>query len=1245
MNSYLGRVVRAVAFLAIIQAVFGALRIKRDDIPEDQRCPGIDWAHYQSKCYRVETDRVNKQSATSECRRMDAGLVNIDTEAEWKFLESLFNQQKVSVIGFWTGGHRTGIRWKWDHQTLKVDGKEIESDAHESDIIRKTETSDFIPVTFEYWFNDEPNQGGISGTVGMTLAKDTFSWGWRDRVTEFKYPYICEKAKTDACEKGWSHYGESCYLVQAEGEMSQPAAKADCRSKGSHLVAINSRKENEFIISTIKSEKNNREWWIGGENMGGKFVWDITIPLQKPYLKMWGRSSRGNDGWYMSMIKDKGEWWMKATRRSTKLHYICEIPVQHNKFFKCPANYIFVSNACYDLAFEKVDRQKAAKICNNDGGHLIAIDNEAELEHFATLMKELHFDDEIWTGGIMVDSQWVWSRDHKKFLGTPNQFLAWGNGEPNNWDGKENLLAIAKNSEGHWHWNDVPTSSTLRLGYICEKGARPYEPIEYNKACKTNRAGDGYLGKLSRTRQGNKCRRWDSALSPYNKPNRLHLFPDNVTSISEISNFCRNPDNSERGPWCYQKDGGGRAYCYIPLCEDKQFVTSKCVTPGAAYIGKVSVTKSGKTCLRWDSAQNHVMNRPELFPDPSVKEAQNYCRAPSGSALKKPWCFTGSNGKREECDIPACVDETEEETGETVVPIVPVVEDKEPTLDTQPEDVVGFVGETVNLPCEVKNKGQHAIMWLKKEGLRIISLNEIMIIDDQRMSIQHASGSGEWNLRISNVKKDDQGSYMCSLNTMSTQRKLVNLLVKGVPEEVTTTVDPYSIDQLKEKLSGRVVTLKAPRVLSSTSVGLEWTVVKSKQFIEGFNVLYKKIPASAGEEELSIQVQLNPAENKELKYVVNSLEKNTRYNFRVQPYFKTVKGTISNGHVATTLEDVPSKPPQNIKLRMMTRTTMILSWRPPPADSANGIITGYQIHLSSEGVDKTTRTSRDTLQHAFTDIEPDKEYNITIAAMTGAGIGVKSEPVKLARPCKSNFIRFGRQCYYVSRSRVTRRSAVRACGRLDAKLATIETKPVFSFLTRYLDTKVSRWGRTQFWTGGERFGLKWGWDAEAAHGNSNQGVPMVTHTPLTYENWRSGEPNHYDEIAISMKYSSGFWGWNDIYTKPNYQLRYMCEKEIEQAENCGSSVWIRHKNSCYFFSSRSDGRSHERAKSECRRKFSHLVAINSKSENDFLERELNKRKSRSSRYEEWWTGGEREGGVGGDTFIWDTTIPGKGMDS
>ena len=82
-----------------------------------------------------------------------------------------------------------------------------------------------------------------------------------------------------------------------------------------------------------------------------------------------------------------------------------------------------------------------------------------------------------------------------------------------------------------------------------------------------------YRGKMDHTRDGlpgnRTCISWNKAMQTGHRT--WHLG-------TEHHNYCRNPDNDRRGPWCYTalKVDGKRTrygYCTIAKCDTPQFIS------------------------------------------------------------------------------------------------------------------------------------------------------------------------------------------------------------------------------------------------------------------------------------------------------------------------------------------------------------------------------------------------------------------------------------------------------------------------------------------------------------------------------------------------------------------------------------------------------------------------------------------------------------------------------------------------
>lgn len=183
----------------------------------------------------------------------------------------------------------------------------------------------------------------------------------------------------------------------------------------------------------------------------------------------------------------------------------------------------------------------------------------------------------------------------------------------------------------------------------------------------------------------------------------------NVSEPNSIlqENFCRNPNNSPDGPWCFTTDPTvQKETCMVPICgkylralqlyccgcndfdrfhplfmslvtsvtsprlilipgeifvpptlTPKHFKTvqSSCISNyGVDYIGDLDVSAGGHACLQWSSPEATALSQNKDF-NPDISLPGNKCRNPDKDP-EGPWCYVNASGKVivDYCDLPLC---------------------------------------------------------------------------------------------------------------------------------------------------------------------------------------------------------------------------------------------------------------------------------------------------------------------------------------------------------------------------------------------------------------------------------------------------------------------------------------------------------------------------------------------------------------------------------------------------------------
>ncbi|XP_037323542.2 roundabout homolog 1 isoform X1 [Pungitius pungitius] len=296
-----------------------------------------------------------------------------------------------------------------------------------------------------------------------------------------------------------------------------------------------------------------------------------------------------------------------------------------------------------------------------------------------------------------------------------------------------------------------------------------------------------------------------------------------------------------------------------------------------------------------------------------------------------------------------------------------------PVLVMKPQNVSVRMGESAQFYCQAKGDPPPAVVWSREQG----PLPNGRYLENP-----------DHTLQIHYVTAQDAGRYTCTaVNDAGVASGSAQLLV----EEASSSKQR---DLHKELSALRValdnVTIMAP---GSNMSRVQWkleSLPAQPHYLDGFEVLFRSLlPASSDWTAKTVSLPTFQAP-------VGPLKRGYMYEFKVRPYGSSLYGRESNTRHLRVPETVPSASPLAVSITVSheQNNTMYLSWGPPPHETHNGIIQGYQVFcVESEGQQYqnwTVNSGQHNLK--ISTVKPGRRYWVTIAAVNGAGVGALSDP-------------------------------------------------------------------------------------------------------------------------------------------------------------------------------------------------------------------------------------------------------------
>lgn len=392
---------------------------------------------YGTHKYTVFNSGLSWIQAKQWCENNGGYLACTTDESEWNAVKGLL--EKYNGVRCWLGAESTSGSWKWITDE---------------------------PVEFSVWADGQPDNAGgkehYLGTFGAGILKN---YKWNDfvdspRVDDYVGGFVMEK---EIVPTATAEFNGNKYEYYSD-TMSWWQAYRFCEKKGGHLVTINSKEENDFVVGMTTGK--NYGVWTGGKTDSSHEVWHWITGEPFEYQN-WddGEPNNVKQDAVQLYITDThiGKWDDLASTDTTNCGFICEYDNSIDASKYEPVYKENYNGHEYWFFEDIVDWHTAKKICEAKGGYLVIIDNKNENDMVYSGIQKIS-KSQAWIGATDITEEGIW-RDSK---GNVLKYTNWHPVQPDNWNGnvEEDYAVIWP--EGYW--NDCGSFSAVmnNIGFVCE---------------------------------------------------------------------------------------------------------------------------------------------------------------------------------------------------------------------------------------------------------------------------------------------------------------------------------------------------------------------------------------------------------------------------------------------------------------------------------------------------------------------------------------------------------------------------------------------------------------------------------------------------------------------------------------------------------------------------------------------------------------------------------------------------------
>nr|XP_022336336.1 macrophage mannose receptor 1-like isoform X2 [Crassostrea virginica] len=383
-------------------------------MPISVRC-GLNWEEdpNSNNCYQFFDKQVDWNDAREICQSNGGDLASIESRVEQFYVSAKI--RNMNSVAMWIGVNDLGAegRFVW---------------------------TDGSPVAYLHWGNGEPNNYRGNEDCGAIFTTTSF---WNDYPCSNRNGFICKKQSNVrttttpqppvvtkpgyvmGCQPGDKPFQGNCYRLWQQ-RLNWNAAKTRCHTMGATLASINSREEQNYVMTLIP--KYGYGYWIGLNDLANQmtFFWSDGNPVA---YTNWAAREPNNYGKRnedcVLMLRTSGQW-NDAICQNPADGFVCKRPMTwmsatpqpHTVGCTYPA--VGYGSYCYRFVYQSKTWQDSQKTCVNAFHGTLAAIPDRFVEAFLSAYMSYQTDN-YWVG--LSDTQTAGT--YKWISGVPVTYSNW----------------------------------------------------------------------------------------------------------------------------------------------------------------------------------------------------------------------------------------------------------------------------------------------------------------------------------------------------------------------------------------------------------------------------------------------------------------------------------------------------------------------------------------------------------------------------------------------------------------------------------------------------------------------------------------------------------------------------------------------------------------------------------------------------------------------------------------------------